>query len=144
MTSFVPTGGPLLLPPAIEDITITYLRPLLAPIPVGTRLPQPDQSADTINGFLRVESGGGTQANKTQWDLTVLLHGYSPDETTANDIANRAVSLMAVGRGQTLDGFYVVTVENAGVPARQTDPDVNLPRYFALVTWRMTGMPWTP
>jgi hypothetical protein len=51
---------------------------------------------------------------------------------------------MAVARGQTINGFYVVTVEDAAAPHRQTDPDVSLPRYFATATWRVAGQPWTP
>ena len=76
--------------------------------------------------------------------MTVLLHAYHPDESAANDIANEACSLMAVARGQTISGFYVVTVESVGTPQRQTDPEVILPRYFATATWRVAGQPWNP
>jgi hypothetical protein len=141
MTSFV--GGPLLLPPKIEDLAISYLTPYMS-VPIVTKLPKPAALANTVTGILRVEAAPGTQANKFHWDMTVLLHGYHPDETQANDIANQACSLMAVARGQTIDGFYIVTVESVGTPQRQTDPDVILPRYFATATWRVAGMPWTP
>jgi hypothetical protein len=141
MTSFT---SPLVIPPKIEDLTIAYLTPYMGGVPLVTKLPKPPLLAGTIGGTLRVEAGGGSLANYTQWDMTVLLHAYHPDETAANDIANQAVSLMAVARGQTVNGFYIVTVEHAAAPYRHPDPDVILPRYFATATWRVAGMPWTP
>lgn len=143
MTTFA--GGPLLLPPKMEVITRTYLTPLLG-WPVVTKVPKPDPTAATIGGLLRVEAAGGTRVPpwNFQFDMTVLLHGYSPDEDEANDIANKACALMAVGRGQTINGFYIITVEDVGMPHRQTDPDVNLPRYMGTATWRVAGQPWTP
>lgn len=143
MTVTAPGAGPLLIAPKIEVLVISYLTPYLTPTPVATRMPQPDKQADTINGLLRVEAAGGVKVNYWHYDMTVLLHAYHPDEDAANGIANQAVSLMSVARGQTINNFYIVTVENADVPKRQTDPDVILPRYLSTVTWRVAGQPWT-
>ena len=141
MTTFV--GGPLLRPPPMEELAIAYLGPYLS-VPVVTKLPKPAALANTVDGILRVEAGGGTWANKFHWDMTILMHAYHPDEAQANSIADDACSLMAVARGQTINGFFVVTVEHVSAGARQSDPDVNLPRYFATATWRVAGQPWTP
>jgi hypothetical protein len=56
----------------------------------------------------------------------------------------QAVSLMAAAIGVTVSGWYVVTVEGVSAPARQTDPEVIWPRYFATATWRVAAQPWTP
>ena len=142
------TVDPILLPPKIEVLARAFLLTPMSPTPIMTRLPNPDSSADTVNGALRVEAGGGTKANRFQYDMQCLLHGYSPDEDQANDIADKAVGLMSAARGQTVnDGttnWYVVSIPAVGVAQRRTDPDVILPRYLATVTWRMAGQPWTP
>ena len=144
MTLFV---DPVLLPPKIEVLARAYLLPLMG-VPIVTRVDNPSALTDSTADVLRVEAGGGTKPNRFQYDMTCLLHGYSPDEDQANDIADKAVALMSAARGQTVsDGtsnWYVVGVMDAGVAQRRTDPDVILPRYFATVTWRMAGQPWTP
>lgn len=43
----------------------TVLRPLMSPTTVATRLPRPTETADTINGFMRIEAGG--------WDFWIGL-----------------------------------------------------------------------
>ena len=45
---------PMMVPADIEELAVTYLAPIMAPTPVGTRLPSPD-----VSGFLRVESADG-------------------------------------------------------------------------------------
>lgn len=139
-----PTVDPILLPPDIEALAFDFLAPNLSPTPVATRLPTPDVDADTVNGFLRLEYGGGSKPNRFQYDVQCILHGYSPDETQASLVAARAVALMAAGRGQTISGWYVVGVMGVVAPHRLTDPDVILPRYRASVTWRVAGQPWNP
>jgi len=142
--SFGPTVDPVLLPPDLEALAVAYLSAPLAPTPVTTRMPSPQITADTINGLLRIEYGGGFKPNRFQYDVQCILHGYSPNETQASLIANQAVALMAAARGQTITGWYVVGVMNVVVPMRLTDPDVILPRYRAMVTWRVAGQPWNP
>jgi hypothetical protein len=145
VTAFV---DPVVLPPNIETLAINYLKSYLSPTPIATRLPTPSADADTVNGFLRVESGGGSKPNRFQYDIQCILHGYSPNEIQADTVAEQAVALMGAGRGQTVsDGtnnWYVVGVMGVVVPHRLTDPDVILPRYRASVTWRVAGQPWNP
>lgn len=145
MTLYV---DPVVLPPDLETLAINYLKTDLSPTPVATRLPTPDVDADTVNGFLRVEYGGGGKPNRFQYDVQCILHGYSPDEIQASQIARQAVALMSAARGQTVnDGtsnWYVVGVMGVVVPHRLTDPDVILPRFRASVTWRVAGQQWNP
>jgi hypothetical protein len=138
------TVDPILLPPDIEALAVDFLAPNLAPTPVATRLPTPDVASDTVNGFLRLEYGGGSKPNRFQYDVQCILHGYSPNEVQASLVAAQAVALMAAGRGQTINGWYVVGVMGVVAPHRLTDPDVILPRYRASVTWRVAGQQWNP
>jgi hypothetical protein len=135
---------PIVLPPDIEALALSFLAPLLTPVPVATRLPSPNINADTVSGFLRLENGGGEKPNRFQYDIQCILHGYSPDEQQANLIANQAVALMSAARGQTVNGWYVVGVMGVVAPLRLSDPDVILPRYRAAVTWRVAGQVWNP
>lgn len=145
MTLFV---DPVVLPPDLETLGINYLSPTLSPTPVATRLPSPTQDADTVNGFVRLELGGGSKPNRFQYDMQLIGHAYSPNEITADHIANQAVALLSAARGQTIsDGttnWYVVGVMGVVAPHRLTDPDVILPRYRFSVTWRVAGQQWNP
>ena len=146
MTTFI---DPVLLPPKIEVIARAYLLTHMAPVPIITRLPNPDKQADTVNGVLRVEAGGGTRPNRFQYDAQCILHGYSPDEDQANRIVNNAIGLVNAARRQwvsdgTTNWFIVGVISAAGPPLKRSDPDVILPRYLATVTWRVAGQPWTP
>ena len=128
---------PVMVPADIEELVVAYLGDLLWPTPVRTRLPSPDMDPDV--GFLRVESAGGTKADLVHYDLSVIVHGYSPDEVTASSIARRAVAYLSAAAGLTIDGWYIATTSDPVTPARLTDPNVNLPRYRAMCTWRIAG-----
>jgi hypothetical protein len=142
------TVDPILRPPKIEVLARAYLLTPMSPIPVVTRVDNPGQLTDFGTAVLRVEAGGGTKPNRFQYDMTFLLHGYSPDEDEAKQIACDAIGVAAAARGQRInDGttnWDVAGVMNVSVPERRTDPDVILPRYLAFVTWRIPGQPWTP
>jgi len=138
------TVDPIVLPPDIEALAVSFLSPVLSPTPVTTRLPSPTIDADTVNGMVRVEYGGGTKPNRFQWDLQCIMSGYSPNEIQASQLASQAVALMSAARGQTVNGWYVVGVMGVVAPHRLTDPDVILPRYRATVTWRVAGQQWNP
>ena len=142
--TFGPTVDPVLLPPDIETLAIDYLSGPLSPTPVTTRMPSPQLDADTVNGLLRVEYGGGFKPNRFQYEAQCLIHGYSPNEIQASQIANQAVALMSAARGRTVNGWYVVGVTNVILPMRLSDPDVILPRYRAMVTWLVAGQQWNP
>lgn len=146
MTSGFPQGfiDPVVEPADIEFLAqyyLTHLTPDFGVTPIATRLPNPASTADTINGFLRVEACGGGEANAFEYDLTILLHGYSPNEIQASYICRTAFKWMKAARGQSVAGWYVSKVCNAVAPHRLGDPNVvGLTRYRAMVTWRVPGL----
>jgi hypothetical protein len=130
----------------IEWLAAYYLTPLMDPsIPIATRLPQPDKQADTINGFLRLEAGGGPKVNFTEYNLTTILHAYSPNEIQASQISRAATGWMAAARGQTIAGWGVTDVPTVIGSHKLGDPNVaGLTRYRSLVTWRVPGRLMVP
>jgi hypothetical protein len=141
-------------PPPIESLARAYWTPLMSPLPVVTRLPQPAPSEDTVSQFLRVESGGGAQlVNAGQegyfWRVSVLLHSYAPDEFEA--AAEESLST-ALGWGANAQGTYITTIKSqqrwyvsvSSAPVLGTkieDPRVALTRYRGLVSWSVVGHP---
>ena len=138
------TYWPILKPPKIGQLFRAYLLGPMSPTPIATRLPSPDKDADTVNGFLRLEYGGGSKPNPFQYDVQCIMHGYSPDQNQAEEIANNAVALASAAQGQTVNGWFVVGVSGVVVPHQLTDPDVILPRFRSSVTWRVVGQQWNP
>lgn len=132
---------PVLEPPDIEFLAQYFLTPYLGATPIATRLPNPALSQDTINGFLRVEAGGGNEANAFEYNLTLLLHAYSDNEIQASQICRTAYKWMKAARGQSIAGSFVSCVVNTVSPHRLSDPNViGLTRYRAMVTWRIPGL----
>lgn len=135
-----------LLPPPIEAMAVEYFTPLMGSTPVGTRLPNPADSRDTIDGFLRIESGGGSLMGELFfWDMAIILHSYSPIEPQAETIIGKALAWGSNGTGITMTvdstDWYITYAHATGLPARQADPRVNLTRYRAMVNWRIPGQP---
>lgn len=137
------TYWPPVKPPKIAQLVRALLLDPLSPTPIATRLPSPANNADTVNGFLRLEYGGGSKPNPFQWDLQCIMHAYHTDQGQAEDIANQAVGVASAAQGLTINGIYVVGVSGVVAPHLLTDPDVNLPRIRSSVTWRVAGQPWT-
>ena len=139
-------------PPPTEALAKAYFGPLVAPTPVGTRVPQPNKTADTINGFLRVESGGGSlRGEQILWDVAIILHAYAPNtqEYVAEQLIDEALAWGANATGYTQqmdngDNWYVTYSRVTGFATRKSDPLVNLTRYRGMVTWRIPGLPVVP
>lgn len=137
-----------LLPPPIERLAVQYFTPLLNPVPVATRLPEPDQNEDTVNGFLRLEAAGGNPTGEDMFfNAQILIHAYSPDEEQAELIALKATGWGSNAQGITFHTmnheFYVSVSSIAALPVKQQDPLVDLTRYRAMITWRIPGIPLT-
>jgi hypothetical protein len=140
---------PLTRPPPIESLGVAYFMPLLAPLLVTTRTPQPAPNQDTTTEFLRLQSGGGAQReNWYFWDMTLLLHSYAPNsqETTAEDNLAIAVAWGAAAQGQTItlkngDSYYVTYSRASGLSHRLGDPYVDAIRYRSMIMWRVAGKP---
>ena len=139
-------------PPPTEALAKAYFAPLVAPTPVGTRVPQPNKTADTINGFLRVEAGGGNlRGENLLWDVAVILHAYAPNtqEYMAEQLIGDALTwgANATGYSQAMDNgdnWYITWSRVSGFATRKADPLVNLTRYRGMVTWRIPGLPLAP
>lgn len=136
MTSYV---VPPLLPADIEDLGIYYYTPILTPTPVDTREPKVANDADTINGFLTIEAGPITRFGLAAWDLSFILHAYSPVEAEAADISNKAMAYGTAVQGLTIQGWYVISLVNAVGGVKLPNPDISLPRYRSALTWRVQG-----
>jgi hypothetical protein len=135
---------PVLEPADIEWLGLyylTHLTPDFGSTPIGTRLPNPADNADTINGFLRLEAGGGSAANAFEYNQSLILHSYSPNEIQASWICRTAFKWAKAARGQSVAGWYVSAVTGCVMPHRLSDPNViGLIRYRAMVTWRVPGL----
>lgn len=138
MTSYV---VPPLLPPDVQDLGIYYFTPLLTPTPVDSRLPKPDANEDTINGFVTIESADNSRVGLAQWDVSMILHAYSPEEAEAADISNKAMAYGTAVQGLTIMGWYIVGLINSIGSRQIPNPEVKLPRYRSALTWRVQGHP---
>jgi hypothetical protein len=133
---------PLVAPAAIETSGMYYLTPLITPTPVATRLPDDTSNSDTVNGFVRLEAGGGVKKDILQYNQTLLCHTYVPFEyeVQGEEIATHVIAYMSAATGWTIGGTaYVTDVPHATTYQRRTDPDVNLLRYLSFVTWTIAG-----
>jgi hypothetical protein len=155
MTRAGPTGSDLtrprstVRPPPSEALAKAYFTPLVTPTPVATRAPQPSKTADTINGFLRIEAGGGVlRGEMLLWDVAIILHAYAnnSEEYLAEQLIDDAVAWGANAAGYTQqmtngDNWYITYSRATSLPTRKADPYVNMTRYRAMVTWRIPGLP---
>jgi hypothetical protein len=134
-----------ILPPPIEAMAVAYFTPLMDPVPVATRLPSPSATDDVVNGFLRLESAGGTQVDQMlMWDMSIILHAYSPLEPQAEDIIGTALAWGANSQGLTVPingrDWFVTYSRATALATKQQDSLVPLTRYRAMVTWRIPGI----
>jgi hypothetical protein len=138
MTSYV---VPPLLPPDVQDLGIYYFTPLLAPTPVDSRLPKPADDKDTVSGFLTIEAAPSNRIGLAQWDVSMVLHAYSPVEAEAADISNKVMAYGTAVQGLTVMSWYIVGLVNAMGSEQIPNPDIDLPRYRSALTWRVAGHP---
>lgn len=132
---------PPLLPPDVQDLGIYYFTPFLTPTVVDSRLPKPDDLADTVHGFLTIEAGDISRVGLAQWDVSMILHAYSPVEAEAADISNKAMAYGTAVQGLTVMTWYIVSLVTAIGSRQVPNPDINLPRYRSALTWRVAGHP---
>lgn len=143
----VPVKFPTVLPADVEAVAQFFYNELMDPTPVATRLPRPADTDDTVHGFLRVEAGDISpllEFRSVAWDLSFLIHAFSPNEIEAADIIGKAMALAASAHFQTIiterGKYYIVDVVNVIGGHRLPEPRVpDLTRYRAAVTWRVTG-----
>lgn len=138
MTNYV---VPPLDAPDIEDLVPYYFTPIIAPTPIDTREPNVADNADTINGFVTVEAAPASRYGLAQWDLSFILHAYSPHEYEAADISRKLMAYGTAVQGLTVMGWYIVGLVNAIGGEKMPNPDIELPRYRSALTWRVAGRP---
>lgn len=140
---------PTIYPPPVQALTIAYLTPRVAPVPVATRLPQPERTQDTVNGFIRVEAAGGTLMNDDCiFNVGIILHSYAPNNQESQAEINMMHVLAHMGNAQgrylthpsLQRPWYVTYSRIAAVAVKQADPHVTLTRFRGMVTWRVKGM----
>lgn len=139
-----------LAPPPVQALALAYFGPIMDPTPVATRRPQPAVTSDTINGFLRVEAGGGIlRGNEMQFDVGVILDAYGPnaqegyvEQIIANALAwgNNAQGT-AIIHPSTGDSYFVSYAKTTALGTKAQDPLVNLVRFRGRLTWRIAGRP---
>jgi len=135
-------------PPPIESLGKQYFTPLMA-VPVTTRQPQPAPNKETVNEYLRLQSGGGAQRDDgILWDIALILHSYAPNDQEAQAEDTLGIAL---GWGGNAQGTFItlksgvkwwVTYSRANqLTVKKGDPYVDLVRYQGTVTWRVHGQP---
>ena len=147
-----PDGEPIyptIYPPPVQALTVAYLTPRIAPVPVATRLPQPERTEDTISGFIRIEAAGGSlRGNDLVFDAGIILHSYAPNnqESQAEINMMRAVAHMGNAQGRYIvhpslqRPWFVQYSRITALATKRADPLVNLTRFRAMVSWRVKGM----
>src|SRR3954471_13653992 len=140
---FTPTA-----PPPVAAMAVGYFPTVMPDVPCATRLPRPSKTEDTINGFLRVESGGGpVLADNILYDCSLILHAYAnnTDESKAEQLIGEALGWAGAAQGQILTHpstgyeYYVTYTRITAVGMKHQDPMVNMVRYRGMVTWRLKG-----
>lgn len=141
-----PQYYPVVLPPPPEWLSTAFLTPKLFPTPVKTRMPILAPGVSVLPTMLRVEAGDTVRCADlygAAWDMSFLMHAYSPDENEAEALSGLAIAQVSAVTGTTIIGWYIVNVITVIGGRRLTDPEVprDIVRYRSAVTWRVAGHP---
>jgi hypothetical protein len=142
---------PTVKPPPMAGLVVQYLAPLLAPTPVRTRRPTPNQNEDVAypDGFVRVEAGGGAWTATDEgvfFDASAIIHGYGDyeNEWKAEDLCGTALAWGGNAQGLTLNlegtDWYVTYSRITALATELADPLVRLTRFRGMITWRIPGV----
>lgn len=143
-----------LLPADCEELARTYLTPR-SQWPVVTKTPKPLPNKSVPPDHLRVEFGGGRQVNLLEYDLDIILYGCALEEPVASLICRRNFAYLCAASGSRipdvtgdpeLKDWHVGWARSASLPhmSKSTDPQLPIPRYRAMATWRVQGQPIEP
>jgi hypothetical protein len=130
---------PPLISADVEDLGIYYYTPLLAPTLIDTREPDVAKTEDTIHGFVTIESAGIDRVDLASYNVSMILHCYSPVEAEASDLSLKVMAHGTAVQGKTLMGWYVMGLVTAIGGVKLPNPDIDLPRYRCALTWRIQG-----
>lgn len=138
-----PIVFPTITPADVEGLAVFFYTPIMLPTPVATRLPRPANDQDTVNGFLRIEAGDISpllEYHCVAWDLSFIMHAYSPNEIEAANLIGKAMAEAASAHFKSAAGYYITDVINVFGGNRLSEPQVpDLIRYRAAATWRVTA-----
>lgn len=139
---------PTIYPPPVQGLAVAYLTPRLTPIPVATRLPQPANTADCVNGFVRVEAAGGAvMVNELMFNVGLIIHSYGTydAESMAEIVCMKALALAGNAQGRFITHpslqrpWFVTYSRISSLAVKQNDARVPMVRFRASVTWRLQG-----
>lgn len=134
---------PQVLPADVEALLQFALTPVVAPALVVTKIEDADDI--DIHGAVRVESASLDallEVRNAAWDLSGLIHCYSPNEIQAMDLNLKVAAYVCAARGKMIMGWYVVDVLTYVGGQKLPEPRVEgLTRYRSAVTWRVAGKP---
>ncbi len=134
---------PQMIPADIEMLAQYGLTPIVTPALVVTKLEDADDIQ--VNGAVRVESADASpllEERNAAWDLSFLVHCYSPSEIEAKNLDCKVAAYVTSVRGLTIASWYIVDVLGYGGGQKLSEPGVEgLTRYRSSVTWRVAGRP---
>lgn len=110
--------------PDIEKALVAHLAPLLAPVRVGTRVPNPRPDE-----LVRVSMTGGHRRNLGQAGLDVLVECWAPDRAGADRLAQRVWLAFDRADGTRVGADVWVAHVSLGAPIHRPDPDTSHERY---------------
>lgn len=113
-----------LAPPDIEQLLVAHLKRRLAPLHVGTKVPNP-----TPDAFIRVSSTGGTSRDIARLTMTVLFESWGARQGAASDNAARLWAEVVALDGEWLSEDVWVSRAHAAVPTNFPDRTTSLARY---------------
>lgn len=132
---------PPLLAADVEDLGIYFYTPLLAPTLIDTRQPKVDDERDTINGFVTIESAGIVRVDLASFNISMILHCYSPVEAEAADLSLKVMAHGTAVQNKTVMSWLIMELVTAIGGVKLPNPEVDLPRYRCALTWRVQGHP---
>jgi hypothetical protein len=113
--------------PDAVALTLAHLAPLLAPVPVRSRVPDPRPVA-----LLQVRRVGGGDGLVRDFPLLELT-AWDADEDDAHNLLMSARSHVHAMQGQVIDGVQCYTVAEFSGPRQSDDPRTGTPRYVMTV-----------
>jgi hypothetical protein len=122
--------------PDVEVALAGWLRAVLAPVPVSTRIPNPRPAT-----FLRVMRTGGPRVSLTVDAPQITFEAWANSEQDAHDLAAQVRALVNAAAGQTAGAAQIVKVTEMGGPAWLADPTSSQPRFTWTVQMRVRGTP---
>ncbi|WP_396902693.1 hypothetical protein [Mycolicibacterium sp.] len=128
-----------------ELLGVSFLTARMTGKRICTEVPKPRPDQTVADPFVRLEWGGGTQVNRLEFDIDIIVFGYARDWDTASLDCRTAFGYMAAATGTQIDGWYLGWCRGTSLPHRSNDPKVpDLRRYRSMVTWRVPGQLITP